>query len=292
MEQIAQVLVSGLLSGGVYALASVGLALIFGVVGLVNFAHGEYLMLAMYIAWLAYDLTGASPYASMPLNLALMAVAGYLTFRIIMARVINADHSIQMLITLALSMALQNLALMLWKADYRTVRIEMTNQVIDAGFLVISAPRAIAFAVAALASLLLYLFLQRTWAGTAMRAVAQDGRAAVLMGISLRRVYGQAFVIGTVLVGLAGLLLSPIYPVFPLVGAGFSTLAFIVVVLGGLSSVPGAIAGGLLVGVVESLAGYFAGPAYQQAAYFLLFIVVLIFRPEGIAGGRGGERRR
>ncbi|MDR0570755.1 MAG: branched-chain amino acid ABC transporter permease [Clostridiales Family XIII bacterium] len=288
MESVTQVFVSGLLSGGVYSLASVGLALIFGVAGLVNFAHGEYLMLSMYVAWAFYEFMGINPYMSMPLNLLLMAGAGFLTFKLIMERILESDHSIQMLITLALSMTLQNLALMVAKADYRTVRLEMTNHVINAGFLVVSTPRAIAFLVAALASAALWLFLSKTYAGAAMRAVAQNGKAAELMGISLKRVYCQAFVIGITLVGLAGLLLSPVYPVYPLVGAGFSTLAFIVVVLGGLSSVPGAAVGGLVIGVVESFAGYFAGPAYQQAAYFLLFIVALACRPEGIMGARAG----
>ena len=285
MEVLIQVIISGILSGGVYSLASVGLALIFGVVGLVNFAHGEYLMLSMYIAWIFFNFCGLDPYQSMPLNLVLMALAGFLTFKIIMVRVLNADHSIQMLITLALSMTLQNLALMIGGADYRTIRLDITNHVINAGFLVLSTPRIIAFAVAITASLLLYIFLEKTYEGTAIRAVSQNSKAALLMGVNLKRIYCRAFVTGITLVGLAGLLLSPIYPVYPLIGAGFSTLAFIIVVLGGLTSVPGAIIGGLIIGVVESLAGYYAGPAYQQAAYFLLFILVLVFRSEGLMGG-------
>lgn len=284
MEQILQVFISGIFSGGIYALASVGLALIFGIVGLVNFAHGEYLMLAMYIAYWIYNITGLDPYQSLPINLIIMAIIGYITYKVIMERVLEASHSIQMLLTLALSMVLQNLALMLWKADYRSIRIDMTTDIINVGFLNLSTPRVLAFFIAIGTSALLYLFLQKTYMGAAMRAVAQNGKAAQLMGINLKRTYGLAFVIGTTLVGLAGLLMSPIYPAFPTVGGNFSTLAFIVVVIGGLSSVPGAIAGGLLIGVVESFAGYFAGPAYQQAAYFLLFILVLIFRPNGLFG--------
>ena len=284
MEQVLQVLISGILSGGIYALASVGLALIFGVVGLVNFAHGEYLMLAMYIAYWIYNLFGLDPYQSLLINLILMAVIGYITFKVIMERVLDSSHSIQMLITLALSMVLQNLALMLWKADYRNVRIDLTNDTMNLGFLTFTTPRVIAFFIAIGASISLYLYLQKTFTGAAMRAISQNGKAAQLMGINIKKTYGLAFIIGTTLVGLSGLLKSPIYPAFPTVGANFSTLAFIVVVLGGLSSVPGAILGGLFIGVIESFAGYFAGPAYQQAAYFLLFILVLVFKPNGLFG--------
>jgi len=286
MEQILQIFVSGILSGGIYALASVGLALIFGVVGLVNFAHGEFLMLAMYFAYWIYSITGLDPYQSMIINMAAMALIGYLIFKIIMVRVLGSDHSIQMLITLALSMELQNLALMLWKADYRSIRLDITNATFNIGAITLNTPRVIAFAIALGTSILLCLYLQKTFSGAAMRAISQNGKAAELMGINIKRTYLKAFVIGTVLVGLAGLLISPIYPAFPLVGANFSTLAFIVVVLGGLSSVPGAIFGGLIIGVVESFAGYYAGPAYQQAAYFLLFILVLIFMPNGLFGKR------
>ncbi|MEG1930109.1 MAG: branched-chain amino acid ABC transporter permease [Anaerovorax sp.] len=284
MEQIIQVFISGIFSGGVYALASVGLALIFGIVGLVNFAHGEFLMLSMYFAYWMYSLFTLNPYQSAIINLAAMAIIGYLIFKVIMERVLDASHSIQMLITLGLSMVLQNLALMLWKADYRNIRINMTTHTIDIGFLNLSSARVIGFVVAIAASIALYYFLQRTYTGAAMRAVSQNGKAAMLMGINLKRTYTLAFVMGTTLVGLAGLLLSPIYPAFPTVGVNFCTLCFIVVVIGGLSSIPGAILGGLLIGVVESFAGYFIGPAFQQAAYFLLFILVLVFKPNGLFG--------
>lgn len=284
MEQLLQAFFSGILSGGIYALISVGLTLIFGVVGLVNFAHGEFLMLSMYIAYWLYCFTQLEPYETLLLNLIIMATVGYIVFKVIMTRVLDADHSVQMLLTLGLSMVLQNLALMLFKADYRNVRTNITTDVINVGFFNLSTARVVAFAVAIAASAALYLFLQKTYTGTAMRAVAQNGKAARLMGINIKKIYGQAFVIGTMLVGLAGVLMSPIYAVFPTIGANFSTLAFIVVVLGGLSSVPGAIFGGLLIGVVESMAGYLLGPAYQQAAYFLLFILVLIFKPSGLFG--------
>ncbi|MDD2217987.1 MAG: branched-chain amino acid ABC transporter permease [Eubacteriales bacterium] len=284
MEQVIQALISGILSGGIYALISVGLALIFGVVGLVNFAHGEFLMLSMYIAYWVYYFIKLEPYESLLINLVLMATVGYIVYKVIMTRVLEADHSMQMLLTLGLSMVLQNLALMLFKADYRNVRIDITTDVINIGFTNLSTARVLAFIVAIGASVALYLFLQKTYTGVAMKAVAQDGKAAKLMGINIKKIYGQAFIIGTMLVGLAGVLMSPMYSVFPTIGANFSTLAFIVVVLGGLSSIPGAIFGGILIGIVESMAGYLLGPAYQQAAYFLLFILVLIFKPSGIFG--------
>jgi branched-chain amino acid transport system permease protein len=284
MEQVIQVFVSGLLSGGIYALASVGLALIFGIAGLVNFAHGEYLMLAMYFAFWMYGIFSLDPYQSALINLALMAILGYLTYKFIMERVLDSSHSIQMLLTLGLSMVLQNLALMLWKADYRNTRIAMTTSTLDLGPLHLSTARVLAFVVAIAASVALYYFLQKTYTGAAMRAVAQNGKAAQLMGINLKKTYALTFVIGITLVGLAGLLITPIYPAFPTAGAPYGILCFIVVVIGGLSSIPGAIFGGLLIGLIESFAGYFIGPAFQQAAYFLLFILVLIFKPSGLFG--------
>ena len=182
MEQILQVLISGILSGGIYALASVGLALIFGVVGLVNFAHGEYLMLAMYIAYWIYSLVGLDPYQSLVINLVVMAVIGYITFKVIMERVLDSNHSIQMLITLALSMVLQNLALMFWKADYRNVRIGMTNDTMNLGFFTFNTPRVLAFFIAIGASVLLYLYLQKTFTGAAMRAISQNGKSSSING--------------------------------------------------------------------------------------------------------------
>ncbi len=284
MEQIIQVIISGLLSGGVYSLVSVGLALMYGVVGMVNFAHGEYLMIGMYVSFVIFSTLGLNPYQSMIMNIIIMSAFGYVTFKLVMQRVLYAPHEMQVLITLGLSMILQNAALMIWKADYRNVRIDLTTHTFNLFGLIFPTPRVIAFLIAIGASVALYLFLQKTFMGTAMRAISQNTKAAQLMGIKPQQTYTLAFVIGTALVGLAGLLIVPIYPAYPTIGNSFGTLAFIVVVIGGLSSVPGAIIGGLLVGLIESLTAYFIGPAYQQAAYFLLFIIVLILKPNGLFG--------
>lgn len=284
LEQVLQVVISGLLSGGIYSLVSVGVALIFGVVALVNFAHGEYLMIAMYVSFWIFTLTGLDPYQSMLLNLVVMTFIGFITFKVIMQRVLYADHEIQILITLGVSMILQNAALMFFKADFRNVRIEISNKTFDLFGLTFSSPRVIAFFIAIGASILLYLFLQKTYTGTAMRAISQNNKAAQLMGIKLTNTYMLAFVLGIILVGLGGVLIVPMYPAFPTVGDNFILPAFVVVVIGGLSSVPGAIIGGLLVGVIESLTAYFIGPEFQQAAYFLLLILVVIFKPNGLLG--------
>lgn len=284
MEQILQVIISGLLSGGVYSLVSVGLALMYGVVGMVNFAHGEYLMIGMYVSFVVFNALGLDPYQSAIINLIIMSLFGFVTFKLVMQRVLYAAHEMQVLITLGLSMLLQNAALIIWKADYRNIRIDITNHTFNFFGLIFPTSRVIAFVIAIGASILLYLFLQKTFLGTAMRAISQNTKAAQLMGIKLTETYTLAFVIGTVLVGLAGLLIIPMYPAYPTIGNSFGTLAFIVVVIGGLTSVPGAIVGGLLVGLIESLTAYFIGPAFQQAAYFLLFILVLILKPNGLFG--------
>ncbi|MGX8700384.1 branched-chain amino acid ABC transporter permease [Caproiciproducens sp.] len=284
MQQIIQVVISGLLAGGVYSLISVGLTLTFGVVGMVNFAHGEFLMLAMYISFWSFNLLNLDPYQSLLINIVLMALIALFMFKVVFERVLSSEHSIQTILTLGLSMLLQNFALMIWKADYRNVRIPINNETLNLGGIVLSLPRIIAFVIAIGLSVLLYVFLQKTYTGAAMRAISQNTKSAQLMGIELKKTYLLAFVIGIVLVGVAGSLLMPMYPASPTIGNTFCTLAFIVVVIGGLSSVPGAIFGGLLVGVIESLAGYFIGPAYQQAAYFVLFIIVLLVKPTGLFG--------
>lgn len=284
MQQLIQVIISGLLAGGIYSLISVGLTLTFGVVGIVNFAHGEFLMLAMYFSYWTFTLLNLDPYQSLLINMVLMALLAVVVFKTVFQRVLSADHSIQTILTLGLSMLLQNFALMIWKADYRNVRIPINNATLNLGGIILSLPKVIAFLIAIGMSVALYIFLQKTYTGVAMRAISQNMKSAQLMGIELKKTYLLAFVIGVVLVGVAGSLLIPIYPAYPTVGNSFCLLAFIVVVIGGLSSVPGAIFGGLLVGVVESLAGYFIGPAYQQAAYFVIFMIVLLVKPTGLFG--------
>lgn len=284
---LLQLLIGGLLLGGLYALISIGLTLIFGVLRLVNFAHGEFLMFAMYGSFWLMQLFHIDPYVSLLIVPLALAVLGVLVYKLIIARVVEAPSHVQTFATAGLSIVLMNLALMVWHGDFRTVKTSYGDATLWLGAISVSTPRLIAFAVAMLVSGGLFALLQYTMLGKAIRAVAQDRAVAGLMGIDVRRVYLWAFVLGIALVGVAGPLLIPIYYVSPTVGLHFVLIAFVVVVFGGMGNLLGALLGGLIIGVVETLSGYYLGTQMQQAVYFLVFILVLVVRPTGLLGIRG-----
>ena len=228
------------------------------------------------------SLLQIDPYVAMPLVVIVMAVFGFLSFNLIMRRVLNTRSDIQMLATMAVMMLLENLALMLFRADYRVVRTPYSNEVIDLGGLLLPVPRLVGFAVSMLCCFLLYMFLQKTYLGKSMRAISQNNKAAQLMGIRLKWTYGFTFTLGIALTGVFGALAAPIYSIYPTVGGTFLLPAFVVVVIGGLSSVPGAIIGGLLVGVVENLSALLLGTYWQRFGHFVMFILVLIIKTDGI----------
>jgi len=285
---IAQVITSGLLIGGIYALVSIGLNLVFGVLRIINFAHGEYLMLSMYAAYWLWRL-GIDPYVATILVVPLMALLGALTERFLIRHTLAAHAHVKIFVTLGLAIALQNLALLFFTADYMSVQTPYQTATLTLAGLSVSVPRLIACAVMLIAAAGLHLFLHRTDFGKAIRATAQDSTTARLMGINVERIYMVTFAIGAALVGLAGCLLTPVYYVFPSVGTDFVLVAFVVVVLGGLGSLAGAVVGGLLIGVVEQLSGFFIDTSLRQIVYFALFIGVLVVRPAGLFGQRGAE---
>lgn len=290
MDQIIQVLISGILVGGIYALISMGLNLILGVVRIINFAHGEFLMLAMYISFFLYSIWGLDPYVSALLVTLILFVFGLFIQRVVIQPILNTSATVKIFVTLGLSITLQNFALMLWRADFRSVHTAYQTAVINVGSVAISIPRLIAFVVAILVAVGMYLFLNKTLVGKAIRAVAMEKRAAALMGINVKRIYLLAFGLGSAIVGLAGALLIPIYYVFPTVGTLFVLISFVVVVLGGMGSMLGAFLGGLLIGLVEALAGVLIAPGLKEAVYFIIFILVLLFRPSGLFSlGKGSE---
>jgi branched-chain amino acid transport system permease protein len=288
--QLVQVLISGLLIGGVYALISMGLNLILGVVRIINFAHGEFLMISMYLSFLFYSTFGMDPYLSAPLVIAALFLFGLIIQRVMIQPILDTPATVKIFATLGLSIAMQNMALMIWNADFRNVQTGYQTDVIRLGEIVISVPRLIAFLAAVVISIVLFWFLHNTMTGKAIRAVAMERRASALMGIHVKRIYLLAFGIGSALVGLAGSLLMPIFYVFPTVGTLFSLTAFVIVVLGGMGSIFGAFLGGLLIGLVESLAGVFIAPELKEVVYFAIFILVLLLRPSGLFSlGKGSE---
>lgn len=269
---------------------SMGLNLILGVVRIINFAHGEFLMVAMYLSYFFFLLWGLDPYASAILVILCTALFGVFIQRFMIQPILDTPASTKIFATLGLSIALQNLALMLMGANHYSVQTSYQSAVIEIGDLYVSVPRLVAFVVAIVVALVLYIFLQKTMVGKAIRAVAMERQAAALMGINVKRIYILAFAIGSALVGLAGAMLSPIYPVYPTIGVSFVLIAFVVVVLGGMGSMFGAFFGGLIIGLVEGLAGVLISPGLKEVVYFIIFILVLLIRPSGIFGlGKGSE---
>jgi branched-chain amino acid transport system permease protein len=290
LDAILQSIISGILVGGIYALISIGLTLIFGIVRIVNFAHGEFLMLGMYFTYFVFTYLGIDPYLAILLVVPLMFFLGAITHKLVIKPVLRGTSMQHILVTVGLMFFFQNIALLLWTADYRTVRTDLSSQVLRFGNINIGMPRLLAFLVAIAVTIGIYLFLKHTYLGKAIRAVSMDRQGAMLMGINIDFIYTFAFALGIALVGLAAAMMSPIYYVFPTVGPMFEVVAFVVVVLGGLGNFTGALLGGLLIGLVESFSGFFIAPALKEAIYFAIFIVVLAIKPSGLFGmGAGFE---
>jgi branched-chain amino acid transport system permease protein len=289
MHVIPQLIASTILLGGIYALIAVGLTLIFGVMRVVNFAHGEFLMLGMYLAFWAFALLQLDPYLTLVLSLPLIFAVGWLSYRAVMRPVIHASHNVQIFTTVGLSIALQNLALVLWTADSHFVRTGYYSVVVRIGSAVLNLAQIVAFAVAVLFTAALFAFLRWSYTGKVMRATAQDRQAASLMGIDTGRIFALTWAVGITCVGVAGVLLSPIYPVYPTVGLQFVLIAYVAVVLGGLGDMAGALISSLIVAAVEVVGSYVIGTAWKEVLYLLLFIVILVVRPAGLFGQRGAE---
>jgi branched-chain amino acid transport system permease protein len=289
IDALAQLVVSTVLLGGIYALIAVGLTLIFGIMRVVNFAHGEYLMLGMYLAFWAFTLWGVDPYVALLGAVPLFFLVGLLTYVLVMKGVIHASHNAQIFTTVGLSVALQNVALVLWTGDSRFVRPWHGSVVVRLGTTAFNLSQVVAFAIAVALTAALFGFMKWTHTGRVMRATAQDRDAATLMGIDTDRVYRLTFAIGIACVGAAGVLVSPLYSVYPTAGLQFVLLAYVVVVLGGLGDIVGALVGSLIVAGVEVAGSYVFGSAWKEVLYFLLFIAVLVFRPAGLFGQRGAE---
>ena len=289
IDVLAQLGVSTVLLGGIYALIAVGLTLIFGIMRVVNFAHGEFLMLGMYVAFWAYSLWTLDPYFVLIVSIPLFFGIGYLTYVLVMRGVIHASHNVQIFTTVGLSTALQNVALVLWTGDFRTVRPWHSSVVIRVFGTAFNLSQVVAFAIALGLTLVLFAFMKWTHTGRVMRATAQDHDAATLMGVDTDKVYRLTFAIGIACVGAAGALVSPLYAVYPTAGLQFVLLAYVVVVLGGLGDMVGAMLGSLIVAAVEVVGSYFFGVAWKEVCYFILFIAVLVFRPAGLFGQRGAE---
>ncbi|HXH82759.1 MAG TPA: branched-chain amino acid ABC transporter permease [Candidatus Tectomicrobia bacterium] len=283
-DVVAQAVVGGALMGLVYALVAAGLSLIFGLMEIVNFAHGEFLMLAMYLAFFAWALAGLDPVLAVPLGAVALAALGAAVYHGVIRRVLGGPMLAQIFATFGLAVMLRSGAQFVWGADFRVVKDPLLAGRLSLGGVFVGLPQLAASALALLAFAALWLFLARTETGVALQATAQDRQAAALMGIDTDRMFALGWAIGSACVGVAGALLAMFYYVFPDVGATFALLAYVAVALGGFGNVPATLLGGVLVGLVEALAGLLIEPAMKYAVVFLLYLAVVLWRPQGLLG--------
>ena len=279
-------ILNGLTTGAVYALIALGLTLIYGVLHIINFAHGALLMVALYAVYLLKVHAGIDPYLALPIVVPAMFVLGYALQRGIVNRASHGRDENILLVTLGLAIVLENLALIVFKSDTHTIETAYTLSTVQIGPAFIPVAKLVAFGGALVFSALLLYIVTRTRLGRAIRAVAKEKQGARLMGIDVDHVYAMSFGIGVACLGAAACFLLPAYYVNPLVGSGFVLIAFTIVVLGGMGSFAGALIGGLLVGVVESIGGLVLGESLGQIGIFVIFIGVLLLRPQGLFGAR------
>lgn len=281
----AQAITNGLLMGGLYALVAVGLTIIFGTMNVVNFAHGEFVMLGMFATYWLHHFTKLDPLLLIFVVVPLLFLFGAVIQRTLIQRVVEDPHETQILLTLGISALLLNGALLLWGPEPRAIQTPYAFTALSLGGVHIPFPRLIAFLVAMLLAALLWVFLSKTDMGRALRATSENRDWAVLMGINPVRMYVLAFGIGIALAAAAGTLMSTFYNIFPGAGVFFGLIAFVVVVLGGMGNVLGAVLGALVIGVTESLTGQFIALDLSMFGVFVIFILVLLFKPTGIIGG-------
>jgi branched-chain amino acid transport system permease protein len=284
MWLFTQTLVNGLLSGGLYALLALGLTLAFGVMRVINFAHGEFMMLGLYVTSCLFALAGVDPYLSLLVSAPALFGVGVLLQKGLINRVLKESELNQILLMIGISLVLANGARFVFGAEHRVLTTSYSGAVLGLGGVSVSVQSLLSLGMVVLIMLGLWLWLTRTDFGRALRATAQDRVLAQMVGINVTRVYAITFGLGAALAGAAGSLLVPAYYVFPSVGEGLLLKGFVVVVLGGMGSMAGAIVGAMLLGVAESLAAVYLGAGYKDLVGLLLFLGILLLKPAGLFG--------
>jgi len=289
MTAVIQAVINGTMMGAMYGLTALGLTLIFGVMKVVNFAHGSLLMVGMFTAYWLIKLTGIHPYLSLLVVPPLLFFFGYSMQNLLIKPVFKAEQQVRepltvIIVTTGVWYVLDNLALMLFGAEYRTVKTAITGTSFSMGELIVSIPKLSGFVISVATAVGLWLFMVKTRTGKALQATSLDREAANLMGINQYRIYNLAFGIGTAIAGVAGCVIMPFYYVYPSVGVVFDIRAFIIVVLGGLGSIHGAMLGGLIIGLIESVFSQFMPSTWTEAIIYAIFLVILFVKPSGFFG--------
>jgi branched-chain amino acid transport system permease protein len=282
MLAFIQSLLDGILLGGIYGVISIGLSLVFGVLGIVNFAQAQFMMLGMYAAWFAWDSLGLDPILGVPLTGAVIFIIGYAIEKLLLQPVLKAPPVAQIFLTVGLMILLENAVLLIFGSSFKSVVVSYQQSGLKIFGLFISVPYLFAFSAAVIVCIALWLFLSKTWFGRAIRATAQDENAAVLCGVNVKQVYALTFAVVVALTAIGGAVILPYMTVSPTVGGQFAILMFTVVVLGGLGNVAGALVGGLVVGVIQSLSAMVLPVQLQNLILFMVFIGILAFKPEGL----------
>ena len=282
-----QIAANGLVLGGLYACIAVGFSLVWGVLNVINILHGSFIVLGSYVAFFAYVHLGIHPFVSIVIAGAVLYALGYVLQAGIINRVVTAPVLITLTLTFGLDLILNNAMLVAFTADYQAVNLANPLGTLKIGPVYLPGDRVAAMVLAMLLTLLLYRLLRDSRIGRAIVAVRMDREAAALMGVDVKHINAITFAIGALMAGAAGALLSIIFPISPLNGPLFLGKAFVVCVLGGLGSVPGAMVGGLVLGVIESFGAYWLGPEHSMTLSFGLLLVLLFVRPSGLMGRRG-----
>jgi len=285
-EIVAEAVLNGLLTGAVYGLVALGLTLVYGVLHIINFAHGALLTLAMFGAYVVNATLGLDPYLAIPLLAPVFFGLGYVLQRLVIGPASRGEDANILLVTLGLAIVIENALLAGFRSDTRSVEVSWARDVVEVGPLLLEPARLIGFAGTMLVAAALFALMTFSDTGRAIRAVARERTGAALVGIDVGHVYAVTFGIGTACLAVAACLLLPTFYVNPRVGNAFVLVAFTIVVLGGMGSVSGALLGGLFIGVVESLSGLYLGESLGQIGIFLIFILVLLVRPTGLFGAK------
>ncbi|MEK4387010.1 branched-chain amino acid ABC transporter permease [Solibacillus sp. FSL W7-1464] len=285
-ELLFQSLIDGILMGGIYGLVAIGLTLIFGVMKIINFAQGALLMLGMYVSYWCFALFGLSPYLSLPLSALVLFFIGAGMQRGILQRMAGAPDHNQLLVTLGITLFIENLALVVFKPDFRSVTVDGIPNSISFLNLNIHTTKLIAFGFTIVLAIGLFFFLRKTYIGKSIRATSMNSGGAALVGVNIKKINYIAFGIGAALAGIAGALITPFFYTSPSVGSSFILIAFVVVVLGGLGNFLGALVGGVLIGVTEALGGAILPGSLKELVPYVIFILVLLLKPNGLFGGK------